>query len=137
MRSVLLSALGAALLSQTTVLACDCAPPDSVEKAYKKSAAVFVGEIESGTVDKNNIFSGTKANFKITEDFKPGWLTKTVVETANHGAACGYGFQRGMKLLVYANVTERGTIATSICTRTKDAASATDEIDELRKLAKD
>jgi hypothetical protein len=55
------------------------------------------------------------------------------VLTNKFAAGCGYPFQSGEEYLVYAYVTQDGDIRTGLCTRTRPADAAAEEIGQLQE----
>ena len=66
--------------------------------------------------------------------WKGGEQTEITVSTAKSGAACGYGFEKGKKYLVYAGKEDKGkALHVSLCgrTRTEKEAEKSGDFKEL------
>ena len=127
MNKTLLPVAALFLVSTFSSLACSCAPPPAPKVALKNASAVFSGEVRKITTSKKDYIHTVE--FKVLKSWK-GVKGKTVkVTTALDGAACGYGFTKGEKYLVYANGGQ--PFRTSICTRTKSLNRAAADIKEL------
>ncbi|MBY0371032.1 hypothetical protein K2X33_10115 [bacterium] len=126
------------LLGQAAAMACDCAAPHKIPRAFYTADTVFVGRVYDVQVDNKRPFDGKVASINVTEAIYGTFEKKNEkIRTATSGAACGYGFQTGDDVLVYAYLDDKGQLATSSCSRSKDASSASSEIDKLRELAKE
>lgn len=107
------------------VSACECRSRGDFEQEFNSSKAVFVGEVVE--IDKSK--PDAIVTFKVEKKWKGSKNETVVVRTNNQGKACEYIFKQGEKYLVYAY---DDVLRTSICTRTKELKSATEN---LRKLA--
>ena len=123
--------------------ACACTRAGSPCDALGGAAAVFVGTV-------TNVIEGerrTKPGGAL--EFKPRLVTfavgqplfgaagaEVVVATGIGGGDCGYKFERGASYLVYAYPGENGShLYTSVCTRTRPAARADEDLWYLRGVA--
>jgi hypothetical protein len=110
-------------------MACSCAEKPAslkrlVKRAKKEASHVFQG-VATQALSENGVLL---IIFRVEQFWKPGSLPDDVeVRTSAFGEACGYRFEVGRRYLVYAR-TEEGVIRTDICTRTKPAESARDEL---------
>jgi hypothetical protein len=78
--------------------------------------------------------STVRVRFQVVKRWK-GASTKTAeVVTRLTGEACGFPFQMNKEYLVYA-VAEPKDIQTGICTGTKDASDAAEEMKQLDTIA--
>lgn len=130
-RSLLSAALviGAGMTQQA--FACSCAQPRSIEEELDSATAVFSGKVTAVTKDTKLV----RASFAVTKFFKGStFLQKVAVSTFNNSGMCGFGFQKGGEYLVYAYLTEDGSIQTNICTRSATLASAKAEVEVLQTL---
>jgi hypothetical protein len=113
-------ALCAALVG-SWVFACSCAPPPEPKKALEQAKAVFLGEVTKIEEDGQN----RTVTVKVERWWKGGDTAEVTVSTAKDGAACGYGFQKGMKYLVYATGGEKDKpLRASLCSRTRPSEAA-------------
>jgi len=71
----------------------------------------------------------------VIEPFRGFQLSQVTVETGYGGGDCGYPFEIGQSYLVYAHRTPEGHLTTSICSRTRPAREATEDLAYLRSLA--
>lgn len=131
MRPLLFTLVTVGFLGSSSAHACKCLPPPPPKDALKAADAVFSGKVVA--IDKDGDF-GIKVSIEVAASWK-GKLGKTVtVRTANESAACGYGFKRGERYLIYATEDGDGDKRqwhTSTCTRTKSLDEAKAEIEEL------
>jgi hypothetical protein len=110
-----------ALLTGQWLLACSCPPPPGPKKALEASAAVCLAEV----VKIEEAGQERTVSLKVERWWKGGDAAEVVVSTSKSGAACGYGFEKGKKYLVYAGKEERGkTLHVSLCSRTRTEKEA-------------
>ncbi len=126
--------------SLTQVFACSCLQPQPVCEAFGSAKAVFVGEvIEGKSAERMSDMIGAKTRdnsfvFKVSQNFFGAEEDKNITILTGFGFGdCGYPFQKGEKYLVYAYEHE-GKLYTSICSRTRPAASVEDDFEELKYL---
>jgi hypothetical protein len=117
---------------------CTCMPPRSVEEAFDKSFAVFIGKVTKiyrPFLDRLGITKtyGHRVEFQIKKRWKGPKSKTIIVATRLSGEACGYPFEVNRDYLVYV-VHEPADIQTGICTGTKDVAAAEREIEQLDRL---
>ena len=93
--------------------------------------AIFVGRV----VNKNMIRSGTavRVTFDLSENFRGVSGKSTEIITEASEAACGYSFIVGKQYLVFAGKQEE-SLRVSLCSATKPAKFATEDIAYLRSL---
>ena len=106
------------VLAASYAVACDCAPPPPAKESLEKAAAVFVGKVTK--VEDAGGFQN-RVTLEVTASHKGVKEKEITIFTAQNGAACGYGFEKGTSYLVYAYETKDGekkTLGTNICTRT-------------------
>lgn len=162
LRAIIVIAVLQLLMSHA--LACTCVPNPPPCVAFRNTPSVFVGLVTSVDEEKTEfvrfgkketIRIGLTAHFVVEEALK-GVTTATVdVQTGGGGGDCGYHFERGERYLVYAYPSEGGALSstmsmtvlggrasvkanalrTSICTRTRPLAEATDDIELIRALS--
>lgn len=81
------------------------------------------------------MMGGTNAVTVVVEEAYRGTQEKTVrLYTAASSAACGYPFQQGERYLVFASVTKDKKLIVSLCSATKPAKYADEDIGYLRSL---
>jgi hypothetical protein len=122
--------------------ACMCLSRGSPCDNYGEATAIFVGRVvgslERKSVERNGIktvYDVGTVRFLIQENFKgaPGYEIEIQSETT--GGNCGYWFLRNESYVIYAYTSEDKKLYTSICTRTKHASEAKEDLDYLRGLA--
>lgn len=118
--------LGAALLVAGVVvlagpdvaLACSCEEPYPPRAAFEESDAVFSGRVVrvhgAGLLGAGSTIVAT---VQVQQVWKGPVRARLSVITESDGAACGYSFQRGREVLIYA-YEHRGDLGTGLCTRT-------------------
>lgn len=136
---------------QSTAWACSCHQVFGTITEFNKEQAVFLGEVKSVVPDERELeitpLSGKNAgkpekqkihgytvSFKVKESFK-GPPEIRNLHTDEGGGLCGFPFEIGKEYLVYA-YEFKGMLNTSICTRTRSASSAEDDLAILRILKK-
>ena len=137
-RLIFVSAVLTCVLGGGLGYACTCMAPRTVEEAFGKSSAVFIGRVTRiyrPFLDRLGITKthGHRVEFEIKKRWK-GPVTRTIVITTRlSGEACGYPFEENKEYLVYV-VDEPADIQTGICTGTKDTIGAKREIAQLNRL---
>jgi len=130
-------AFGATGLLPSPADACTCGGSGTPCGAAWSADAVFVGHvvsIESSTVPAGPML-GRRTDLAVTEAFRGLQVSELSVYTGYSGSDCGYPFAMGESFLVYAHRTPEGQFTTSICTRTRPVAKATEDLAYLRSLA--
>lgn len=112
----------AVFLTLPAVWACSCAPPPEPAAALAQSSSVFLGKVTA-------IDEGPKDSFSlvVTIDVERWWkggdTAQVKVTTIKSGAACGYGFQKDARYMVYTH--GKGPMhSVSLCSRTALAKNA-------------
>jgi protocatechuate 3,4-dioxygenase beta subunit len=116
--------------------ACTCLAPGPPCQAFWDAAAVFVGRVESiATPSKPSPTARRAVTFSVLESFRGVSSARVVVDTGRGGGDCGYGFKPGATYLVYASRhSQTGELSTSICSRTRPIATASDDIEYGRAV---
>lgn len=114
--------------------ACSCAPSigpvkAQVKEAFKKSTAIFSGEVISIAPTSEHQVTVT---MRVGKSWKGKLAKEITITTAANSAMCGYGFEAGKTYLVYA-FGANDSLMTTICSRTK-LSSNTQDITHLNKL---
>jgi hypothetical protein len=125
---------------------CDCFEILSHRKEFRKSKAVFVGEvikIEDPKVEgredlPDNFLSGYRITLKVARTWK-GSKSEVVIWTdGTHELCAKWKFKVGEKYLVYARKVEGILIGAEFCSRTRPVKSTNSEqlkeFEELNKL---
>ena len=136
------------VLCAEQVSACRCFRGGAPCEAYGSADAVFLGttmsverrkvdsfEIERRRVDAGERVSPVTYRFAVQESF--GGINGAEVEigTGSGGGDCGYGFVQGGQYVVYAYRDKRtDRLSTSICTRTRPVAEASEDLAFLRAV---
>jgi hypothetical protein len=132
--SVLLSLMFTWMVSvPSTVSACSCVEPQSVEAELLRSKAVFAGKVLE--VKENKTLSGymTKSVLlEVSQSWKGVTESQVIITTGQGGGDCGYDFQKGIEYLVYANPSsmygDEDELVTIICSRTNELSAAKEDI---------
>lgn len=135
-----LLALAACLVCADAALACSCLRPGPPCDAYGSASAVFVGTVtgvrEKPRTEQDADWTPRAFEFAVEQAFLGVEGAEVEVFTGSGGGDCGYGFRRGESYLVYAHRDEKdGRLKTGICTRTRPAAQAAEDLEFLRGLA--
>ena len=103
------------------LLACSCPPPPPPKQAMEDSKAVFLAEVVKVEAEGQE----RTVTLKVERWWKGGDKVEMVVATAKSGGACGYGFEKGKKYLVYAGAGEKDKpLHVSLCSRTRTEKEA-------------
>ncbi|HKR13263.1 MAG TPA: carboxypeptidase regulatory-like domain-containing protein [Pyrinomonadaceae bacterium] len=138
---VVIAVIGWLTVTSSVVQACSCAGSGTPCEAYGTANAVFVGtavsvrEAERPKPEDRDTWHYERA-FKFTVEQSYLGVDGTEVEilTGGGGGDCGYQFQIGGRYLVYAH-SYQNRLSTSICTRTKSFASASEDLAFLGNLS--
>jgi hypothetical protein len=122
----------AALLGADAALACSCAPLPGPPQARDHAAAVFTGTVLGITREDNRRL----VRLRVEEAWKGARCEEVTVSTGLGDSDCGYAFQEGQTYLVYAE-ERRGRLSTNLCTRTRPAAEAGEDLAALGAPAED
>lgn len=133
-----------ALAGGGRALACSCATPSPCE-AYSQVDAVFVGTVASYTTRKEYTewegqrysFTVQTSSLQVEEAFTDlNGATEVLVETTM-GSSCGLSLSVGVRYIIYARREDSGRFSTWLCSRTKPAEYAEEDLAYLRSPAKD
>jgi len=130
--------LGWLLARPTSVSACSCDLPASPADALTRADAVFIGTMTE-MIDSKDSY-GRRVSFEVSSSWKGVTTTQVVLYTGYGGGDCGYEFVPGSQYVVYAHRGESypdqdsDSLATGICTRTNNTASAADDLTYLQAL---
>lgn len=127
------------LLQTAKAQACSCRAPVTTAKAFRHSVAVFRGKVVKISVPSLDRIGLTRTGaqrvkFEIVKQWKGVPSENTVVVTQLTSEECGFGFEEQKEYLVYV-VAEPKQVQTGLCTGTKSAADADQEMQELDHLA--
>lgn len=126
----------------TDASACSCVPERPVCEGLGSASAVFVGRVVGGAEQKTlKDEKGVKVkydvgtiHFAVEEVFSGAIGRKVDIHSGTGGGDCGYWFKRGERYVVYAHGDAKKGYGTSICTRTRPVADATEDLSYLRQL---
>ncbi len=116
--------------------ACSCAGGWSTEEEFRRSTAVFSGEVvEVGKLPMEQVGPtdpGVPLLAPVTFDVTGAWKGVTgdtvVVHGQGPGPSCGLNFERGETYLVFAGArgrSEEGPLETGLCSSTRQASEET------------
>jgi len=150
MRSKLIGVLSVlcVLLCAEQVAACTCLANGAPCEAYGRAGAVFVGtvtnvkqrkndsvEVERKRADAGEYLPPVTNTFTVQESFGGVDIGEVEVGTGRNDGDCGYRFVKGAQYVVYAYRDPRSNLlSTSICTRTRLATEADEDLAFLRSL---
>lgn len=123
---ILMTVLGLSFLTifnSSTVHACSCASPQTVEAQFSRSEAVFAGRVLDVNEQRNLNGSMTKAAlFEVSSIWKGAPISQIIIHTGSGGGDCGIHFENGKEYLVYAGRStmygDKELLVTIICDRT-------------------
>ena len=116
----------ATLFTADAVLACSCAPLPEPQQARDQADAVFTGTVLGITQEDNRRL----VRLRVEEAWKGARCEEVTITTGLGDSDCGYAFQEGQAYLIYAD-KQRGRLSTNLCTRTKPAAEAGEDLAAL------
>jgi hypothetical protein len=121
------------------ISACDCAGQTIPCQAYGQASAVFLGTVINSRIvtTKRGEFESQSRVVRMSIDtsFRGVEGGEVEVTTGLGGGDCGFGFQQSRQYLVYAYEYE-GKLGTGICSRTRLASNAGEDLQYLRSSAK-
>jgi hypothetical protein len=112
--------------------ACSCLPPPPPSQAFAEARAVFIGKVISFEFLPG--MHQRLAKIQVLKIWKGTASEADSLLTAANSAACGYDFQVGETYIIYAHQYNVGILATNICTRTKPAQHAAEDLKFLESL---
>jgi len=115
--------------------ACSCAAPGALCSAYWNTAAVFVGTVRDiqPVRERPRMLA---IRFDVDQRGR-GVSANTVVIEAEpqNGISCGYSFKVGVRYFVRASSTPGGQLTTGLCSGTKPASEAAEDLAFLREVS--
>ena len=143
MKSICIALFSLTMLVSLTIdtVACSCRfGGASPCEEYWRMEVVFIGTVTKiATVPKKegaHEYQNRLVSFAVGERFRGIHAEQAEALTGLGGGDCGYSFRVGETYLVYAyRDKENGQLGTSICTRTRALAQATDDLNYIRNLA--
>lgn len=121
------------IVAPSSVYACSCAEPLTVEEELNRSEAVFSGRVlEVKEVKNLNGYMTKSALFEVSEIWKGGSESQIIIHTGGGGGDCGYHFEEGKEYLVYASLStmygEKEQLVSIMCDRTNILAQAEEDL---------
>lgn len=117
---------------------CSCVGQPSVRAAHADADAVFLGTVLSvrdTTLSEDGLtYSARAATLRLVRPYKGRLPARFTVLTGHGGGDCGFDFQPGVRYLVYAEGGSGG-LTTGICSRTRTAAEAREDLAALARRA--
>jgi hypothetical protein len=114
--------------------ACSCAAPGPPCQAAWTADALFVGTVRGIEEVPHATYSTLRVMFDVERGFVNAAPGPLEIRTPGHGASCGYSFRRGQRYVVYARMGPGGQLTTGICSRTRPAGEAADDLHYLLNL---
>jgi hypothetical protein len=106
----------------TSALSCKCMQR-SIPDDFNAASVVFEGIVTNVNVEDYKL----TAEFLVTQGFKGVTILQRTlsIETNSEPSACGVGFIKGQRYVVFAHSDENGNLSTNTCTRTRESDPAT------------
>lgn len=121
-----------ASFNSSTVHACSCAQPLTVEEELNRSEAIFAGRVLEVREHNSNGYRTKSALFDVSQIWKGGPESQIIIYTGSGGGDCGYHFEKGKEYLVYAKQStmygNKDQLVTIMCDRTNILAQAQDDL---------
>jgi len=130
---IVVTAIAIIAASVQETQACTCIPPLPPAKAFAEADAVFMGKVVSFDNAGDNI--QRLAKISVTKIWKGERSAVNEILTANNSAACGYEFVVGESYVIYAYKASDRNLHTNICTRTRPARLAAEDLKYLATAA--
>lgn len=124
-----------AVLAPARADACTCVVGAPVCDTFWKTDVVFAGEVLEIAPIPNpsgrQFMAHKRVRFRVDQSWRGAVEGTVEITTGAGGGDCGYGFEKGERYLVYASARDGG-LSTSICSRTRPLARASDDLDYLK-----
>lgn len=128
-------------LAAPDVYGCSCMSSGPPCQAYFQADAVFVGTVASIAVRKTTVDGNPESLFDrrvvhvAVDRIGRGVQTSSVeLWTGMGGGDCGFDFKVGSRYVIYASRHADGTLSTGICSRTRLASEAADDLAYLSSV---
>lgn len=125
------------LIPTIQAFACSCSSPD-IKTSFDSAETIFVGNVKAiEETGKTNSFGEKNiiVTFEVINNFKGNSLGEIKLNTILNQMSCdGYWFKNQEKYLVYAYLTDEGTLSTSFCKGTKLFSEESTETLQLKEL---
>ena len=122
------------LLVPSRADACSCVAGLPICQTFWQADAVFAGEVLSIDPVPEGAdpgFSRKRVRFRVQQAWRGEVEGEVEIRTGAGGGDCGYRFEKGETYLVYAH-GNGVTLSTSICTRTKKLAMASEDLQYIK-----
>ncbi|WP_160643384.1 hypothetical protein [Chengkuizengella marina] len=119
------------IVPSTSVQACSCVEPFSIEDEVNRSDVVFIGQVYQIKDINRGGYSPKSVNFNVTKTYKGIDQTQVNITTGQGEGDCGFKFRVGAEYLVYANYSnmyDEEALITIICDRTTGIANAKQDL---------
>lgn len=116
--------------------ACTCAPAGPPQQELERADAVFSGRVEAiGPAPMPHDDPKWPSRLEVTLRLLAVWKgipdgERVTVYTASQSAACGFGFEKGKRYMVYA-YDAGGELTATLCSRTALLKQAEDDLADL------
>lgn len=124
-----------AVLAPGRAEACTCVVGAPICDTFWKTDAVFAGEVLEIAPIPNpsgrQFMAHKRVRFRVEQSWRGAVEGTVEITTGSGGGDCGYGFEKGERYLVYASARD-GALSTSICSRTRPLARASEDLDYLK-----
>ncbi len=125
--AVLLLAVALTWLVPRGARACSCVMPPPPEQALDDADAVF----EARPFSMSNDSMRARYSFEVDRVWKGDVPPRVEISTALHSATCGRSYQIGTQYVIYARRGPNGELTDHLCTRTRPASSAAEDLQVL------
>jgi hypothetical protein len=132
----LVGGLVAALGGARAASACSCAPPPPAEESLGSAAVVFLGVAQPGDGSPAAIIDllpgtripASRVRFEVSRRWKGDVTASFEVLTPQSCASCGRAYTFGTRYLVYASRQSDGAFIDYLCSRTRAADGAAEDL---------
>ncbi len=131
--TVLAALLFCFFIDAENLAACTCLPPRPPAQAFAEADAVFLGKIIS--FEELVPEQQRRAHIEVLKIWKGNKEEADTLFTAFSEASCGYDFVVGETYLIYAHQQDKESLATNLCTRTRPAVYASEDLKYLDSVS--
>ena len=130
--TLVLLAVGVSVTPARSASRCDCVQNGPPCQSAWLADEIILGRVVSLRESQADSFFSKIVRFQVTETFRGTATGEVEVWTGVGGGDCGFPFTSGETYLIYARRESSGRLSTSICSRTRTAASAAEDLTYLR-----
>jgi 5-hydroxyisourate hydrolase-like protein (transthyretin family) len=128
------------LIAARVAEGCTCVESGAACEDYWKASAVFLGRVESiarqPVKPPARMPGSRRVTLAVLEPFSGVQKGTVEITTGSGGGDCGFAFREGGQYVVYAQRSEPGApLTVSICSRTREVAEATADLEYARAVA--